>query len=245
MFRFLQAALRRPAYCPPCSTPTGRSSAATPLMTGVGTAKLPDKLEEKWTFKTGDGKRTGGIEGAAAVVGRSRLRRLARQAPLRHRPRHRQAEVEGEARADEGVAGGQGRPRLRRRPRRQVLLRQRRRRRRCSGRSRPDGEITAGCNFHGDNVLVGSHDSNLYCLEPGRQEGLGDSRPTGRSTAAGGRRRPDLRRRCATASCTSSTRRTARNSARSTSAGRPPRPRRSPATASTSARWPNQVVAVD
>ena len=27
------------------------------------------------------------------------------------------------------------------------------------------GEIMAGCNFHGDNVLIGSHDSTLYCLD--------------------------------------------------------------------------------
>lgn len=27
------------------------------------------------------------------------------------------------------------------------------------------GEITAGANFHGPNVLVGSHDSTLYCLD--------------------------------------------------------------------------------
>jgi hypothetical protein len=26
------------------------------LMTGTGTAKLPDKLEERWTFKTGTAK---------------------------------------------------------------------------------------------------------------------------------------------------------------------------------------------
>ena len=26
------------------------------------------------------------------------------------------------------------------------------------------GEIMAGCNFHGTNVLIGSHDATLYCL---------------------------------------------------------------------------------
>lgn len=26
-------------------------------------------------------------------------------------------------------------------------------------------EITAGCNFHGTNVLIGSHDSTMYCLD--------------------------------------------------------------------------------
>ena len=33
-------------------------------MTGVGTAKLPDQLAERWTFKTGDA-----IEGAPVIVG--------------------------------------------------------------------------------------------------------------------------------------------------------------------------------
>jgi outer membrane protein assembly factor BamB len=28
------------------------------------------------------------------------------------------------------------------------------------------GEIASGCNFHGDNILIGSHDSTLYCLDP-------------------------------------------------------------------------------
>src|SRR5438309_36061 len=34
-----------------------------PLMSGVGQAKLPDQLQERWTFKTGNA-----IEGAPAVV---------------------------------------------------------------------------------------------------------------------------------------------------------------------------------
>src|SRR4051812_15053875 len=38
------------------------------LMTGVATAKLPDQLEEKWTFAAGNAK-SGGIEGAPAIVG--------------------------------------------------------------------------------------------------------------------------------------------------------------------------------
>src|SRR5215831_9569967 len=29
-----------------------------------------------------------------------------------------------------------------------------------------EGEIMSGCNFHGNNVLIGSHDSTLYCLSP-------------------------------------------------------------------------------
>ena len=37
---------------------------------------------------------------------------------------------------------------------------------RCSGRSRPAARSTPAANFHGDNVLVGSHDSTLYCLDP-------------------------------------------------------------------------------
>ena len=37
---------------------------------------------------------------------------------------------------------------------------------RCSGHSTADAEIHAGANFHGNNVIFGSHDSNLYCLSP-------------------------------------------------------------------------------
>ena len=29
-----------------------------------------------------------------------------------------------------------------------------------------EGEITSGCNFHGNNILIGAHDSTLYCLSP-------------------------------------------------------------------------------
>ena len=39
------------------------------LMTGAGTAKLPDQLEVKWAFQTGEGKKTDAIESAPAVVG--------------------------------------------------------------------------------------------------------------------------------------------------------------------------------
>jgi outer membrane protein assembly factor BamB len=28
------------------------------------------------------------------------------------------------------------------------------------------GEIAGGCNFHGSNILIGSHDQSLYCLDP-------------------------------------------------------------------------------
>src|SRR6185312_4336067 len=34
-----------------------------PLMSGVGQAKLPDQLDERWTFKTGDS-----IEGAPVIA---------------------------------------------------------------------------------------------------------------------------------------------------------------------------------
>src|SRR5438046_9333402 len=34
-----------------------------PLMSGVGQARLPDQLAERWTFKCGDG-----VEGAPAIV---------------------------------------------------------------------------------------------------------------------------------------------------------------------------------
>ena len=76
----------------------------------------------------------------------------------------RQGEVADQARAVQGVPGGPRRPRLRRRPGRQFYCLDA-----ADGRKvwqfETDGEINAGANFHGGNVLVGSHDSSLYCLD--------------------------------------------------------------------------------
>ena len=78
---------------------------------------------------------------------------------------------------------------------RQVLLPRRPPTAKVSGSSRPAARSRPGCNFHGNNVLIGSHDSTLYCLDRGRQEGVGseDRRPGER--LARGRRRHDVRRR--------------------------------------------------
>lgn len=129
------------------------------LMSGVGAAKLPDQLAEKWTYKCGDG-----VECAPAVAGG-----VAYVASL---DKHLHA-VElatgklkwktklSHMKASPAVKGGRvyvgdldgnfhclnaadGKP---------------------VWKFATEGEITSGCNFHGDNVLVGSHDSTLYCLD--------------------------------------------------------------------------------
>jgi outer membrane protein assembly factor BamB len=136
-----------------------------PLMTGVGTAQVPATLEEKWTFKTGDGKRTGGIEGAPAVVGgvvyvasfdkhlyalelatgkmkwKTKLGYI-KASPAVKSERIYVGDLEGKFHCV-NVADGK------------VLW-----------TFEAGGEIQASANFHGDNVIFGSHDSTLYCLNP-------------------------------------------------------------------------------
>src|SRR5438045_2113972 len=57
---FLVVAVTAPAAPVAADWPLFRGN---PLMTGVGQAKLPDQLQEKWTFKCGRG-----VESAPAVV---------------------------------------------------------------------------------------------------------------------------------------------------------------------------------
>ena len=135
------------------------------LMTGVGTAKLPDKLQERWSFKTGDGKRTGGIEGAPAVVGgvvyvasfdknlyalelaSGKLKWKTKLGYMKASPAVKDGRIyigdlDGKfycLNANDG----------------KVLW-----------TFEAGAEIQAGANFHGPNVIFGSHDSNLYCLSP-------------------------------------------------------------------------------
>jgi outer membrane protein assembly factor BamB len=136
-----------------------------PLMAGVGSAKLPDTLEEKWTFKTGDGKRTGGIEGAPAVVGgivyvasfdkhlyalelasgkmkwKTKLG-YVKASPAVKGDRIYVGDLEGKFYCVNATDG-------------KVLW-----------TFEAGAEIQASANFHGENVIFGSHDSNLYCLNP-------------------------------------------------------------------------------
>jgi outer membrane protein assembly factor BamB len=133
-----------------------------PLMTGTGTAKLPDKLEEKWTFEAGNPK-SGGIEGAPAIadgtvyvasldkhlyaldLANGKQKWKVKLGPMKASP-----SVKGD-RVYVGDLDG-----------RFYCLK------RDDGAKVWDfetmGEITSGCNFHGTNILIGSHDATLYCL---------------------------------------------------------------------------------
>jgi outer membrane protein assembly factor BamB len=128
-------------------------------MTGTGTAKLPDQLEEKWTFKTGDA-----VEGAPAIVGGTvyvasfdkhlyalELATGKQKWKVKLGPMKASPSVKGD-RVYVGDLDGKF-----------YCLKT------ADGSKVWDfetaGEIMAGCNFHGDNVLVGSHDSTLYCLD--------------------------------------------------------------------------------
>ncbi len=130
------------------------------LMSGVGTADLPGQLEERWAFKTGNA-----IEGAPAVVAGvvyvASLDKHLYAVDLKTGKQKWKVKV-GAAKASPSVRGDRvyvgtldgvfhclkaadGTP---------------------AWTFEADGEIHAGANFHGDNVLFGSHDSTLYCLGP-------------------------------------------------------------------------------
>ena len=136
-----------------------------PLMTGVGKANLPEKLDEKWTFKTGDGKRTGGIEGAPAIVngvvyvasfdkhlyaidvptGKQKWKTklgYVKASPAVKDGRIYVGDLDGKFYCVNAADG-------------KVLW-----------TFEAGAEIQAGANFHGNNIIFGSHDSNLYCLNP-------------------------------------------------------------------------------
>ena len=132
------------------------------LMSGSGTAKLPDQLEVKWEFdpKTKDG----GIEGAPAIVGGvafvASLYKHLYAIDLATGKEKWKAKL-GAMKASPAVKDGRvfvgtldavfhcvsatdGKP---------------------VWKFETEGEITAGANFHGTNVLFGCHDSNMYCLD--------------------------------------------------------------------------------
>ena len=142
--------------------PVFRGDAA---MTGVGSAAVPEKLEVRWQFATGEGKRTGSIEGAPAVadglvfvasldkhlyaveLATGKLKWKTRLGPMKASPAVRNGRVfvgdlEGRMYCVNAADG-------------KVLW-----------TFDTEGEIHAGVNFHGQNVLFGSHDSTLYCLDP-------------------------------------------------------------------------------
>jgi outer membrane protein assembly factor BamB len=130
------------------------------LMSGVGEAKLPDQLQERWTFKCGDG-----VEGAPAVAGGtvyvgSYDKHLYALELATGKPKWKVKL--GPIKASPSVKGDR------------VYVGDLNGMFHClsaaDGKTiwtfETGGEIASGCNFHGDNVLVGSHDSTLYCLDP-------------------------------------------------------------------------------
>jgi outer membrane protein assembly factor BamB len=130
-----------------------------PLMSGVGKANLPDQLQERWTFKTGNA-----IEGAPAVVNGtvyvgSLDKHLYALDLAAGKPKWKVKL--GAFRASPGVRGDR------------VYIGDLDGRFYCVSAAdgkviwkfETDGEITSGCNFHGDNILIGSHDSTLYCID--------------------------------------------------------------------------------
>jgi len=130
-----------------------------PLMNGVGMAKLPDQLEERWVFKTKDT-----IEGAPAIVdgvvyvasmdkhlyavdlAKGTERWKTQLGPMKASPAVRAGriyvgDVEGKFYCLEAATG------------------------KLIWTFETGGEIIAGANFYKDRILIGSHDSTLYCLE--------------------------------------------------------------------------------
>ena len=131
-----------------------------PLMSGVGQAKLPDQLDERWTFKTGDS-----IEGAPVIANgvvyvgsfdkhlyaidlatgqqkwKLKLGHIKASPSLRGDKLY-VGNLNGEFFCLATADGKQ------------------------HWKFETGGEISSGSNFHGDNILIGSHDSTLYCLDP-------------------------------------------------------------------------------
>jgi outer membrane protein assembly factor BamB len=156
-FRSLAVLLAVSTAAPAADWPVFRGN---PGMTGTAAATLPDQLAEVWTFATKDA-----IEGAPAVVGDTvfvaSMDRHLYAVDLASGKEKWRTKL-GPMKASPAVANG----------------------RVCVGdvaglfyavdaatgkqlwTFEAAGEITAGANFHGGNVLFGAHDSVLYCLTP-------------------------------------------------------------------------------
>src|SRR5580704_4032059 len=128
------------------------------LMTGVGAAKLPDQLDERWTFKSGDT-----IEGAPVVVGEvvyfASLDKHLYAVDLATGKQKWKVKL-GPAKASPSVKGNR------------IYLGDLDGKFYCVSTAdgkviwtfEAEGEIQASANFHGNNIIFGSHDSSLYCL---------------------------------------------------------------------------------
>jgi outer membrane protein assembly factor BamB len=130
-----------------------------PLMSGVGQAKLPDQLDERWVFKAKNA-----IEGAPAVADGTvyvgSLDKFLYAIDLATGKPKWSVKL-GAFRASPSVRGDRlyigdldGRFYCVSRVDGKVLW-----------KFECDGEISSGCNFHGENILFGSHDSTLYCID--------------------------------------------------------------------------------
>src|SRR5207248_1250039 len=134
-----------------------------PLMTGVAPPNptpFPDKLDEKWTFKTGDA-----IEGAPVIAGGvvyvASLDKHLYAVDLATGKQTWKVKL-GAMKSSPSVRGD--RVYVGNLDGKFFCLKA------ADGSKvwefETGGEIMSGCNFHGDNVLIGSHDSTLYCLGP-------------------------------------------------------------------------------
>jgi len=131
----------------------------SPEMSGVSPNKVPEKLDEKWKFKTGNA-----IEGAPAVVGgvvyvASSDKHLY-AIDLKTGQEKWKAKIGAPTKASPGVKGDR------------VYLGDADGKFYCfdvaNGRQswvvEAGGEINSGCNFFKDKILVGSYDGSLTCL---------------------------------------------------------------------------------
>lgn len=132
-----------------------------PQSTGVGTAKLPAQLNERWVFKCKDA-----VEGAPAVVGEvayiasadkhlyavdlatGKEKWRAKLGPMRagaavKAGRVYVGDLEGKVYAVDAATGN----------------------RVWTYESEVGGEIASGCNFHGDNLLVAAQGMPVTCLD--------------------------------------------------------------------------------
>ncbi|MCI0701487.1 MAG: PQQ-binding-like beta-propeller repeat protein [Planctomycetia bacterium] len=159
MIRFLPVVLLAILFSPAFVSGNWPVSRGDATMTGTATAKLPDQLEEKWTFKTGDT-----IESAPAIVDAvvyvSSLDKHLYAIELATGKQKWKVKL-GLMKASPSVKGDR------------VYVGNLDGMFYCLKTAdgskvwefETAGEITAGCNFHGNNILIGSHDSTLYCLD--------------------------------------------------------------------------------
>lgn len=151
--------------CPVLALADWPLSRGDALMTGVGKAQIPDKLEVRWSVELRDGKRAGGIEGAPVVAGGvvyiaslDKHLRALELATGKEKWKTKVGHVKGAVafRADRVYVGNlDGLFHCVDATNGKVLW-----------TFETGGEIQAAANFHGENIIFGSHDSNLYCLNP-------------------------------------------------------------------------------